>query len=133
MIQRILILAAISVLVGCATFGLPTPESFEERLASGYVTVTGVRNLAGTLLEAGKITAADARNIQNSADVGRQGLEVSELVYETNPDEGKTRLDATLIGINALMDYLEKRNGRGQSAPGSGPTQPDSDLRQRPR
>jgi hypothetical protein len=97
------------LLAGCAALGILTPENFSERLAAGYVTVTGIRNTAGDLLEAQKIGSQDAENIQAAADTGRAGLDISRTMRASDPDGADDRLTATIAGLTALEAYLKSK------------------------
>ncbi len=97
------------LLSACASLGLQTPKTFNERLAAGYVSVTAARDTAATLLTAGKITAGDAQNVQQQADNARSGLDIARSVHETNPAAGDDKLTAILAGLNALSAYLIAR------------------------
>jgi hypothetical protein len=98
-------------LVSCAQMGVPTPTTFNQRLAVAVVTVTEVRNTAATLLAAGKISVEDAKNIQAQADVAREGLNVARGVSVTDLAAASTRLEAMNTVLHALQTYLIARQG----------------------
>lgn len=102
-------LAILTLLVGCSQLGIPKPQTFNQRLAVGYTTVTAVRQTAITLLQADKITANDASNVQEQADNARAGLDLARSIHATNPQAAETRLDAVIVGLNALQAYLQAR------------------------
>jgi hypothetical protein len=97
----------ILLLAGCAALGVPTPKSFSERLASGYVTVASIRTSAATLLNGSVITSSDAENIQKQADVGREGLDVARTLPTV---DAENKLQATLTLLNAAKGYLCAKN-----------------------
>jgi hypothetical protein len=101
--------ALLLLLSACAQLGLQSPQNFSDRLAAGYVTVTAARDTTATLLSSGKITAADAQNVQQQADNARSGLDIARQVHETNPAAGDDKLAAILTGLNALSRYLNSR------------------------
>jgi hypothetical protein len=96
---------------GCAYLGLPTPTTFNERLASAYGTVTTIRQTTTTLLVAKKITADDAQNVQNQADAARSALDVSAAVFKTDPAAGNNKLAATITLLTSLQAYLATKKG----------------------
>jgi hypothetical protein len=96
----------LAFLAACASIGAPTPQTFNERLAAGYTTVTGVRQAATVLLTSQRITAADAQNVQNQADTARAGLDVAKSMSGTNLPAADTKLTATLTVLQALQAYL---------------------------
>lgn len=97
------------MLTACSALGVATPQTFNQKLAAGYVTVTGVRNTTATLLTANKITAADAGNVQQQADNARTGLDLARQIHATNPPAGDAKLDAVVTGLSALEAYLRTR------------------------
>ena len=104
-IKRAMLLALL--LVGaCAYLGQPTPETFNERAAAAYTSVTAVRQTALTLLQTGNITAEDAKNIQESADNVRAGVDVARTIAVTNPGQAENRLTAAIAALSALNAYL---------------------------
>lgn len=99
------------VLSACTTLGIEAPKTFNERLAAGYTTVTGVRNVTADLLTAGSITADDAGNVQAQADNARTGLDLAREIHATNPPAGDAKLDAVVTGLSALQAYLQSHKG----------------------
>lgn len=90
-------------LIACAASG------FNERLAGGYSTVAYTRDAAGLLLDAGKVTPAEAQALQGQADALRGGLDIAREVatYDLSTAEGK--LAATLAAIAELRAELVSR------------------------
>lgn len=117
--------AALTTLAGCGTLGLPTAEGFNERLAAGYSSVTGVRDGAGVMLD-GKVRVAeampeeqrkalldaakaDAQNLQDQADKAREALDVTRTLRGVNFEAAEQRLASTLLIVKALQKYLEEQ------------------------
>ena len=97
---------ALVLLSGCASLGLPTAKTFNERAAVAYGTVTSVRTTTLALLQAGKITAADAGNVQKQADNAREAIDLARSVADTNPGAADTKLAAAVTILNVLNTYL---------------------------
>lgn len=97
------------LLVGCAALGIPQPQTFPEKLAAGYISVTTVRQTATVLLNNDVITAQDGRNIQTSANTVREGLDVARDLYALRPQAGQDKLDATLVILQALQNYVNRK------------------------
>lgn len=102
---------ALALLTACAALGVESPTTFNQKLAVSVATVTEVRNTAATLLVAGKITAADAQNIQAQADVAREGLNVARSLAGTDVTAAGTRLEVTTAALRALQTYLIAKQG----------------------
>lgn len=99
------LLGAVSLLIlaGCAGLGFVAPKSFSERLASGYTTVTTIRLTTNTLLNGKVISSTDAQNLQEQADVAREGLDVARSLQGI---DAENRLEATLKILDAAQGYL---------------------------
>jgi hypothetical protein len=102
---------ALALLTACAAIGVEPPKTFNERLAVAVSTVTAARDATTTLLVAGKISAADARNLQAQADVAREGLDVARALAGTDPGGAMTRLEMTQAALRALNAYLLTKQG----------------------
>jgi hypothetical protein len=89
--------------VGCATLGLPTPQTFNERLLAAYAGVTTVRDGGDKLLVARKISSADAENVQKQADNVRQGLDLAASMKD--PVLAANKLSTTVAILTALQTY----------------------------
>ena len=104
-----LALVALATLTGCASLGVPTPQTFNEREAAAISSVIAVRTTAVSLLSADKITVADARNIQTQADNAREGIAIASAIHATDPAQAENRLAAVVVTLNALSTYLNSR------------------------
>lgn len=100
---------ALILLTACSVLGMTTPQTFNEKEAAAISTVTGARSTAIALLTADKITAADARNIQSQCDNAREALVVVSALHATDPAAAENRLEAIVVGLNALNTYLATR------------------------
>lgn len=95
------------VLSGCASLGMPAPQTFNERLAAGYVSATSIRMSATTLLNGSVITSGDAENLQKQADVAREGLDIARALPALQAED---KLQATLVILQAAQTYLCGKN-----------------------
>jgi len=107
--QFVMMLAV--VCVACAQLGLPTAETFNEKLAVGYGSVTQVRETATQLLTAKKISADDAQNVLTATDVARTGLDTARKIHATDPKAGESKLESIKVALTALTAYLASRGG----------------------
>lgn len=100
-------------LAACSVFGVPTPETFRERLAAGYVTVTSARTSATLLLDNRIISAEDGLNVLEQTDNARAGLDIARSMETADLSNASAKLDAVLAGLRALDGYLcVKKGGR---------------------
>lgn len=108
--QMLLSLVLVSFLSGCAALGLPTADSFNERLAVGYMTVTTVRATTATLLNAKKLTAEDGDNVLKSTDAARAGLDVARTLSKVDMKAADSKLTMIRTTLTALQAYLTSRS-----------------------
>lgn len=99
-------LCAAVVLGGCAVLGGPTPETFNQKLAVGYSTVTAVRSTATQLLIAKKIGSGDAQNVQKQADAAREGLDVAREMSKVDFKAADVKLSTVTSTLQVLQRYL---------------------------
>lgn len=98
---------AVVLLVACAQVGLAPAQSFDERLAYGYSTVTSVRTSAAAALNTGAISVTDAEHALTVTDQARAGLDaakVSNGVGDTSTATGK--LAAATSVLVEVQQYL---------------------------
>ena len=101
--------AMVVMLAACAQIGIPTPDTFNQRLAAGYATTTAVRQTATDLLKAKKIDVADAENVLKSTDAARTGLDVARTLAKTNLAAADSKVSAIHTVLTALSTYLAGR------------------------
>lgn len=99
----------LALCAACAQVGLPTAETFNQKLAVGYGTVTQIRTSALQLLQAKKITADDAQNINNSADQARSGLDIARSLSATDLSAANNKLVMATTILTAAQAYLATR------------------------
>lgn len=103
--------AVILVLSACSSMGLVSPQTFNEKVAVAYASVTQVRSAATTLVVSKKITKADAQNVQTQADAARAGIDVARTLHKTDIAAGATKLTTVLQSLEALQAYLQSKGG----------------------
>jgi len=101
-----LLLTASLVLVACNTLGIPSADSFKERLAVGYATVTTVRQTTTTLLQAKKISAEDGQNILEQTNTARAGLDIARKLSLVDFTAANGKLTAISTVLTGLQTYL---------------------------
>lgn len=96
---------------GCAQLGLPTAQTFNEKMAVAYASVTQVRDTATTLVQQKKISADDAQNVLTATDTARVGLDTARKIHATDPAAGDAKLASVRTALAALSTYLATRGG----------------------
>jgi hypothetical protein len=110
---RILLAAcALMLITACAQLGMPAPETLAQRIAVTVSTVTAVRQSAGTLLAAKKISVADAENIQAQADNVVAGAAVARTLAPIDPAAADAKLQQTRAVLIALQAYLLSKESK---------------------
>jgi hypothetical protein len=110
-------LAALAVTLlcvpGCAVTGTGASQSAalspEKQISVGIAAVKGVRVLGDQLLVAKKITASQAQEVQDKADVARQSLDLARTLLATDTSTAVAKLNAAQVILAQLNDYLIAR------------------------
>lgn len=100
------IIAILMILTACATLGLPTADSFTDRLAVAYNIDTAVLESTAILLENKKIGKVDAQNILDQAKNARVGLDIAKSMSKTDITAAESRLSTIRSALVALQAYL---------------------------
>ncbi len=112
--KRIYNLAALTFVLlfatACAQLGLATPQTFEDKVATAYATISGVRTSTETLLREKKISLNDAVNVQSSADIARVGVDTARTMRATDPTGADAKVNAVRAGLTAITTYLASRS-----------------------
>lgn len=111
--MKLLYVAALAVctqIAGCAAMGLPTAETFNQRAAVAYGSVTAVRNSAADLLVAQKITPAEARVVQVQSDGIRAGIDSAVAVYAADQPQAENKLQTAERLLLGLQNFLKIRS-----------------------
>lgn len=106
---------ALVLVQACSSLGLPTAQTFNERLAVGYGTVTQVRQTATQLVVAKKLGSADAQNVQTQADNARAGLDIARDLSKSDLPAANNRLQMATQVLTALQSYLASRQATNLS------------------
>lgn len=106
----LVVTAVTALLVACAS--MPAPKTFEDNVAATVVSVTQTRKAAELLLVAGKITRADAENVQKQADNAREAVAVAMAIRTTDPGAAQNKLTAAVTVLRALDTYLAQKGSK---------------------
>jgi hypothetical protein len=105
-LDLLLVIALAFALIGCAT-----PQTFNQRLLVGYETVAETRTQTATLLNGRLISSADAENVQQQANLAREGLDIAKGMRSTQPQAAEQKLSSMQTVISALKAYLMLKEG----------------------
>lgn len=101
-----LALVALLLIAACAQLGLPAPETMREKVAAAQGASTQLRATATQLLNAKKISSADATNVLKTTDAAAEGIALAMQLSASDPAAADTRLKATVAILTALQTYL---------------------------
>jgi hypothetical protein len=104
-------LLLLALLVGCQAVGLPQPQDFNEKLTTGYGTITGINDTTAKLLAAKKIQPDDAQHILDQTKNARAGLDIVRAMHNTDPTGADSKLTAIRSALSALGTYLTSKGG----------------------
>jgi hypothetical protein len=112
--MKVLIVLALLLpgFVGCASLGLATPSSFDEKLANAYGVHTAVVSATATALSAGTITSAEASQVQTQERSARAMLDTAKSIEQTNPTGASNDLTLAVTALTALQTYLNNQKGK---------------------
>lgn len=105
-IKHYVCLTLLMTLSACQSLGIPSADTFNKKLLTGYALVETIGNTSNTLLQAEKLSKQDAANVLQQASVAKISLDVSRTVYQENPQIGSAKLAATLTVLQALQSYV---------------------------
>lgn len=108
-----LALIAFGLLTACATLFPTGAQTFNEKLDAAIQTDKGVYQIADTLYVAKIISKADTQNVVAQADNLTAALDVARSLHATDPTAGQSKLDTTVLAVNALLAYLNSRQPAG--------------------
>jgi hypothetical protein len=108
----VLLALAAALLIGCTQMGMVTPQTFNQKVAAAITSVTSVRQTATVLLNAGKISVDDARNVQAQADSAMSAVAIARQIADKDPAAGQTKLTAALTILQALDTYLATKGSK---------------------
>jgi hypothetical protein len=112
----------LAILAACTTLGVDAPQTFNQRAAApqtfnqraaaAQITVTAVRSQALTLLMADKISAADAKNVQASADAGNAAIDLALLTAAADPTGAGSKLTSAITILTGVQAYLASKGAK---------------------
>jgi hypothetical protein len=96
-------------LVACAA--IEAPKTFNERLAYGYASVAASRNTAASMLERGRISKEEGKQVQALADQARASLDIAKGLAGKGDIKGaEGQLQLALTVLTQLEAYLKGKS-----------------------
>jgi hypothetical protein len=107
----LLLMCSAALIAGCQQLGLAQPQTLNEKIAVTVASVTAVRQSTATLLQAGKISPADAQNVQTQADNVVAAAQIARTIAPTDPSAADAKLQSAIQILTALQTYLASKQG----------------------
>ena len=107
--REFLLVAAIFTIAACAQLGLPTAQTFDQKLTAGYATAEGINRSATTLLNAKKLSSADGQHVLDQTRNLRAGLDVARAMHKSDPKSADSKVDAMRAALTAVQAYLTSK------------------------
>lgn len=98
-------------ITACAQLGVSPADTFNKKLAAGYVTVQTVGDGIEILARAGKITKSEGQNLLNSNKDALAGLDAAAVLARTSPVLAQDRLALTITALTVLQSYIATKQG----------------------
>jgi hypothetical protein len=108
-VRSVLAVMALSICAACASVGVPPADTFNKKLAAGYVTVSAVADAATSAVNSGAITKADAAGVLAAVKAVEQGLDTAASIHATDAAAGDTKLQTAIQALTALQAYLASK------------------------
>jgi predicted kinase len=105
-LKRLAAVLLIAAITACSALGVDSPQTFNEKAAAAQISVTATRSTALQLLNAGKITAADAKNVQAAADAGNAAIDLARQLEATDKTGAGAKLASAVAIITGVQAYL---------------------------
>ncbi|MGK2899213.1 MAG: hypothetical protein ACSLE9_11075 [Burkholderiaceae bacterium] len=117
----------VALAAGCAAIGVRAPQTFIERAVAAQLSATAVLRSADTLLNAGAIGLADARNARATAANANQAIDLATAAYlaacPLAPGNGAVdaacasapadaRLASAIAVLGAMQTYLRSQGSK---------------------
>lgn len=110
--RLIKVIPLVLMLGACASLGLSSAQSFNQRLAYAYGTHTAVMQAATTAVSSGALSTADAEQVLKMADQTKVLLDGARTLSASGDLTGaNSKLSLALTALTALQTYLSSHGG----------------------
>lgn len=105
-----LILPLLALLIAsCASLGITSPESFDQKLIYAYGVNTSVLTAATASLRAHEISSDDHAEAMKLSDQAKTLLDSAKLLSGTDPNAANAKLQLATTVLTELQAYLNSR------------------------
>lgn len=102
-------LLATLILLLAACVAMEGARSFDERAAYAIGAIAAARDTAASMLERGRLTKEQGREVQSLADRARAGVDLATATYDKGDISGaEGQLALALSVLTALETYLQE-------------------------
>ena len=119
-----------ALIVGCAALGVSTPKTFIDRAVAAQLTATAVLRSADSLLNAGVINVADAKNTLATVVTANKAIDLATQAYlaacpllpvngavdtACTAPAADAKLASAIALLTVVQTYLNNLNTKGKS------------------
>lgn len=97
------------LLAGCASLGVPAPQTFNQRAAAATATVNTASQTVLTLLQTRKITPDESDRYTDRTEDAQEAIDLARGIYPANPADAEGRLALVITALQMLTAELETR------------------------
>lgn len=97
----------ILLIAGCASLGVPAPQTFNQRAAAATATVNTASQTVLTLLQAHKISPDESDRYTDRAEDAQEAIDLARGIYPSNPTDAENRLALVIAALQVLTAELE--------------------------
>jgi hypothetical protein len=105
--KSLTILGLLLVLTGCASVGLPQPESFDQKLAYAYGVHTAVETSAATAVSTGALSKVDGQAILTLADQSKALLDSAKQLETVDATTAGDKLALAVSVLTQVQTYIQ--------------------------
>jgi hypothetical protein len=106
-VRKLAIIPLLLILTACAALGVPKADTFNKQVVVANGIVESVATTAASLHAAGKITDEERASVYQQGTEARAAIELVRQLHATDPMKAENRLNAIIVGLNALQSRLE--------------------------
>lgn len=102
-------LAVLTLIAGCQTLGLDSPQSFNERMVFAAASTSAVYDSIAASTRAGSVTPDDAEDLIEIADRARDLLTSARRIHDAGQvDEASRQLALALAIVTELQQFTQR-------------------------
>lgn len=107
--RKLLVLPLLLIVAACSVLGVAPANTFNKRAVVANTMIESAAVTVETLYKAGKVNQAEAHNVHDHLTEAASGINLARKVAQTDLEDANNRLDAIVIGLETLNNYLRSK------------------------